>query len=265
MDDFAPPIDSNAIASTLAPAIAAAGLTVQAGQSMTITGSDFDTGTNVSVLVYGQTTAADGTLAPAQIQDATSTGAMFTLNPGLPSNSLYLIWPENSSGIGAPIVVNQTDAQWMSLTPTTGISNNDNTIGTVVVSGVTTTLITASTGQSVTVYGQNLTNGAEGSQSWVFLDSATSPSTGFWVPVTSANPYSIQFNVPSGSPIASAGTLFNVFVNNGLGENYSWSQVPGTTLSLALSIPSRLSVPSVVKNSMKINFCFARRSGKLAA
>jgi hypothetical protein len=206
MNVFAPPVASSTSALTM---ISAGAITAQAGQSMTITGSDFS-GSNVNILAYGQTSATDGTLVSAQIQDATNTGAMIALSTTLPSNSLYLIWPEDSSGIGSPIAVNQTDAQWMSLTPTTGSNDNDNTLvvnySTYTVVGTTTgylptsTTINATYGQSVTVYGQNLTNGAEGMESWVFLDSTTNSYTGYWVPVSSANPYSIQFSVPAGSP-----------------------------------------------------------------
>jgi hypothetical protein len=117
MNVFAPPVVSSTSTLTM---ISAGALTAQAGQSMTITGSDFS-GSNVNVLVYGQTTAANGTLAAAQIQDATSTGAMIELSNALPTNSFYMIWPEESSGIGSPVAVNQTDAQWMSLTPSTGV------------------------------------------------------------------------------------------------------------------------------------------------
>jgi hypothetical protein len=117
MNVFAPPVASSTSALTM---ISAGAITAQAGQSMTITGSDFS-GSNVNVLVYGQTTAANGTLAAAQIQDATSTGAMIELSNALPTNSFYMIWPEESSGIGSPVAVNQTDAQWMSLTPSTGV------------------------------------------------------------------------------------------------------------------------------------------------
>jgi len=104
---------------------------------------------------------------------------------------MYLVWPQNSAGIGSPVAVNQTQAQWIEPA-------------------------TAAPSAIVSVYGRNLDNNA--GQSWVYLQPST--GVGGYVNVTSANSYRVQFTLPAGFL---AGTSFQVWVYNGHGGIYGWS------------------------------------------
>ena len=76
----------------------------------------------------------------------------------------------------------------------------------------------ASPGETVSVYGQNLTYSASDPRSWVYLTQAGS-GTGQWLSVTSANPYQVNFVLPENL----AGGTYQVWVHNGHGGDYGWS------------------------------------------
>ena len=78
--------------------------------------------------------------------------------------------------------------------------------------------IRPASGQTVSVYGQNLTFSPTDGLSWVYITQAGS-STGQWATVTSANPYQVSFVVPTG---LAAGN-YQVWVHNGHGGEYGWS------------------------------------------
>ena len=82
--------------------IAASNLDGKPDDTLTLTGNIGDSGdfSNTQLIVYGQTSSTDGTIADADIQDGTSSGVLATIPASEPGNSMYLIWPKNSRGTG---------------------------------------------------------------------------------------------------------------------------------------------------------------------
>ncbi|MGD0542747.1 MAG: glycosyl hydrolase family 28-related protein, partial [Tepidisphaeraceae bacterium] len=208
-----------------APVFAASDPTAQPDQTITVTGSHFTDYPNLSnafadtqFIVYGQTSSSNGTFSNAKIQDPTLDGAMLTIDTSEPSNSLYLVWAVNGGGASAPIAVNQTTAWWAGA-PTEPVQQSQSP-----------TSVSAYLGQTLSVYGENLSNGAATPQSWVYLQ-PTGGGSGTWATVTAANPYKVDFTVPG---TLTVGGTYQIWINNGLGGQYSWSKTP-TTLSVAAS------------------------------
>jgi uncharacterized delta-60 repeat protein len=203
------------------PIVAASDNDAQPGQSLTLTGVDFTTisgagaFSDTQILSYGQTTSGNGTFTSATVQDATTNGLIATISNSQVADSMYLLWPVNSAGAGAPIAVNAPQVTW--------ISNQ-----------------TAAAGSTVSIYGQNLSNLALTAASFVYLQ-PTSGGTGQWATVTAVNPYKVDFTVPSNL----TGGSFQVWLNNGLGGKYSWSQCPQTlTVAAAMAWPTQVNILS---------------------
>jgi hypothetical protein len=215
-DAFTPPVRSQALANGV-PVVATSNLTANSGDTLTLTGASL---TNDSALdfadtqdiVYGQTSSTNGTLSYAQVQSGSSSGVLATIPSNEPGDSMYLVWPENSSGIGAPIVVNGTQAQWMGS-------------------------VSATPASTVSVYGRNMANGA--GESWVYLQ--PSSGTGEWAVVTSANAYRVQFTLPANF---TPGSTYQVWVYNGHGGNYGWSVPLNLTVAAPTSWSSTVNVKS---------------------
>jgi hypothetical protein len=210
MNVFAPPIDSQAIAAG-APIIASSSAAVQPDHSLTITGAQLSAATGDSAfsdtefIVYGQTSKSNGTLTDAQIQTITPSGAILTIDPAEPPNSMYLLWPVSSQGAGAPIALNQTQAWWIG------------TAREIVPADPDAGGVTMSVAQTMSVFGRNLSNGAKTPKSWVYLQSTTGGQN-LWANVTAAGTYRVDFTV------STPGT-YQVWVNNGLGGQFGWSEV----------------------------------------
>jgi hypothetical protein len=222
MNTFTPPVGSQAAAAN-APIIGMSDQTAASNQSIVLTGSQFTsyTGANANqdtqFVVYGQTSASNPTLTNAQIQDVSSQGATVTIDPSEPANSMYLIWAENSNGASAPIAINQTQAWWMGAP------------GETLQTAQGQLTVNATVGQTMSVYGKNLSNGAATPQSWVYLQ-PTDGSAGQWAQVTSVNPYQVDFTAPS-----TPGT-YQVWANNGLGGQYGWSEVTQNGTPVVLQV-----------------------------
>lgn len=233
MDTFTPPV-SNVAVSSDAPIIATADSIGGPNNSIAITGSNFtapgnpDPYDDTVFYVYGQTDGSNGSLIEAQIQDITANGATITLSSALPSDSLYFVWAVNNGGPGgqevasAPIAINQTQATWVG------------TPGEVLTASGSGQTLSGYLGQTVSVYGNNLSNGAATPQSWVYLQ-PTSGGAGAWATVTSVNPYQVQFTVPSSLTV---GDTYQIWINNGLGGQYSWSLAPTTLTVSSAGAPS---------------------------
>jgi hypothetical protein len=221
-------LDSGEISGTAvsgAPVFAASDPTAQPDQTITVTGSAFtdypgDTNafSDTQFIVYGQTSSSNGTFSDAEIQDPTVNGAMLTLSTSEPGNSLYLVWAANGTGISAPIAVNQTTAWWAGA-PDEPVQQSQSP-----------TNVSTYLGQALSIYGENLSNGAATPESWVYLQ-PTGGGAGTWATVTAVNPYKVDITVPD---TLTVGDTYQIWINNGLGGNYSWSEVP-TTLSVAAS------------------------------
>jgi hypothetical protein len=115
MDTFNPPVSVQTPASG-APGLATCTPIGNPGDAMALTGSQFsaytgtDVGKDTNFLVYGQTTAGNGTLANGSILQLDGQQASATLPGNLPTNSMYLVWAQNANGASYPLAVNQTTA-----------------------------------------------------------------------------------------------------------------------------------------------------------
>jgi len=152
-----------------------------------------DDSSDTEFFTYGQTTASNGALANDTIEQLGAGVASVNLSSSNTPNSMYLLWAENADGFSSAVAINKADAWW--------VGPNS-----------------ASSGQTVSVYGQNLTFSPTGGLSWVYITQAGS-STGQWATVTSANPYQVSFTVPTGL----APGNYQVWVHNGHGGEYGWS------------------------------------------
>ena len=132
----------------------------------------------------------------ARLQRLDGEKAIITLDASLPSWSMYLIWPGNDAGWGAPMAVNKTDAWWLGPDK-------------------------AKRGATVSVFGRNLAHGnVEGtSNSHVYIKSI-SGSSSQWASVTKVNPYRVDFTVPS----SLSNGEYEVWMHNGHGGDYGWSE-----------------------------------------
>ena len=167
MDDFSPPVDAQTPASDAA-ALAEMTRTGAPGDVLAITGdqlSDFgfnDFGKDTRFSVYGQTTTSDGATLDAEILRLDGNRAAVVLDSSLPGNSAYFVWAANDNGYGYPLMVNQSEGWW---------------VGPKV----------ATDGDTVSVYGRNLSHDNGTSTSWMSIK--PSGSSGQWVTPTAVNPY----------------------------------------------------------------------------
>jgi hypothetical protein len=189
--------------------------------SLILTGDAFSNntaypGNDTQFLVYGQTTNSDAIQLVASIQQLDGLKAAITLPTGLPVWSTYFVWPKNSSGYGIPVGINRTDAWWVGPDQ-------------------------ATQGDTVSVYGRNLSHNNGTTTSWVYIKPAGAAVAGQWVTVTSVNPYRVQFTVPStlsdGVTPFPNGT-YEVWVHNGHGGSYGWSGPLTLTVAAPYAWPS---------------------------
>ena len=116
-----------------------------------------------------------------------------TLDSTLPTWSMYLVWPQNSNGYGSPIAVNRTEAWWLGPQK-------------------------AAVGDTVSVYGRNLSNQNGTTNAWIYI-MPSGGGSGQWVTPTSVNPYQVSFVVPNTLAIGT----YQVWAHNGHGGHYGWS------------------------------------------
>jgi len=197
-DVFTPPVTATAPAAG-APAIAAWTESAGPGQSISISVTQIsalpasDQSSDTEFVTYGQTNSGNGALVSDTIQQLSPNIASVTLGQNNTANSMYFLWAENADGYSAPVAINQADAWWVGPDQ-------------------------ASAGQTISVYGQNLTFSASNPTSWVYITQAGS-GTGQWASVVSANPYKVDFVVPENL----ANGTYQVWLHNGHGGEYGWS------------------------------------------
>lgn len=195
-DAFAPPVGTNAPA-VGAPALAEWTRTAEAGDTLVLSASRLssftnqDVGRDTRVRVFAQSPAAPF-LAEAAITRLAGGLAAITLPANLPPGSALLLWPENADGIGRPALVNQTESWW---------------IGPDL----------AAPGDTVSVFGRNLTHGNTDTRSWVYLQDHS--GTGRWLSTTSANPCKADVALPADL----SNGLYRVWSHSGRGAAYGWS------------------------------------------
>lgn len=121
--------------------------------------------------------------------------AIVQLPAEVDSGEVVLVWPENATGKGQPIAVNKPEAWW-------------------------TWPRRAAPGQTVSVFGRNLSHRAGTDTGWVWLNVAgAGDGRGWWVRADQANPYKLDFTLPDDLP---QGEL-EVWVHNGTGGTYGWA------------------------------------------
>jgi len=217
-DVFAPPVTAIAPAAGT-PGIAAWTETAGPSQSLSISATKMSAlpasanSSDTQFVTYGQTTSTNGELVSDTIQQLGPNNASVTLGQSNTANSMYLLWAVNADGYSAPVAINKTDAWW--------VGPNQ-----------------ATAGQTISVYGQNLTYSASNPQSWVYITQAGS-STGQWASVVSANPYKVDFVVPTNLTNGN----YQVWVHNGHGGQYGWSSP--VTLTIANTAASHTTVINV--------------------
>ena len=218
-----------------APLIAEYNRTVGPNESLTISGYKLSANDNAAagevlgldtrVLVYGKNSAGELAYLDATIQRITAedTGgadagsdyqvAMITLPADLPAWSTYMVWIGNDDGWSKPIVVNQTEVWWV----------GPNKVRS---------------GEVTSIFGRNLahnnldsadTGGSSALNTRVYIEPAGGGS-GTWVTPTAVNPYKVDFVVPS----LSEGS-YKVWVHNGHGGEYGWSQAGTLTIESSAS------------------------------
>lgn len=131
----------------------------------------------------------------------------------IPANGMYgqyALWAVNSAGQSNPVFINKTDVMY-----------------------VYPNILNLADSREVTVIGTNLTYrnepGIEGSR--VYLRNKTT-SEYIQATLTSATPYELVFRVPDS---AAAGSYDEVWVNNGHGGEFGWSEADITLIDAPLS------------------------------
>lgn len=211
-DTFVPPT-TLATPSAGTPQIAGATNSANPGDTISISDVNIsslpasDKDSDTEFVTYGQTTSSNGALVQDTIQQLSPNISSVTLASDNTPNSMYFLWAENANGFSAPVAINKTDAMW--------IGPNQ-----------------ATAGQTISVYGQNLTFTATDGKSWVYITQAGS-SSGQWASVVSANPYCVTFVVPEN---LSAGN-YQVWAHNGHGGVYGWS----SPVTLTVTAPAAAS------------------------
>lgn len=154
---------------------AIARITAQAnrGNAVAVAGASF-TG-DEAIKIYGQTVSGNGALVTATQLELNGNRMAVALPLSLPAgSSMYIAWPSNSTGYGAPVLINATEAWWLQSSST----GNDR----------------ATSGDTVSVYGRNLSGPSN--NCYVYLQPYA--GTGASCTVTSVNPYRVQFTLPGG-------------------------------------------------------------------
>jgi len=166
-------------------------ITSQAGRNnaVAIAGDAVDSGTSVNFFGMNGSGSKNTT---GTILERTGNFIAAALPNSLPANSAYVTWLSNSNGTGNPVIVNKTEAWW--------------------IQGSSTATTSCFTGDTVSVFGQNLSNSG---QCAIYID-----TVGYQT-ATSVNPYRVQFTLPS----LSAGS-YDVWLHNGHGGKYGWSKCP---------------------------------------
>lgn len=184
---------------------------VMPDESFTLTGSKFtlrygaDLGTDTTVWIWGMTSSSTGALRQAKIWRVTENSITATV-PADFQKGMYLVWVENQSKASAPICLNKATAVWVG------------PLGNKAPAGMTSTK---------RVFGRNITHNHGTTSADYPVVYITPKGGGSYTSctVTSADPYSVAFTVPS----LSTGD-YTVYVHNKNGGVYGWSD--GLTLTV---------------------------------
>jgi hypothetical protein len=202
--------DTGSLPAVGAPVISEYNEIVKPDETFTMTGVDFSTrtgadeGTDTTVWVCGATSGGTNALRQARIWRATNNSIVATLPDDIPFG-MYLVWVENNLGVSAPICLNRTTPKWVG------------PMGS-----------TADPGATKRVFGRNMSYDHGTTTSYVHIQPAGGGEFTSCA-VTKVDPYSVEFTVPSDTPLGS----YKVFVHNGHGGAYGW----GDALDLVVTAP----------------------------
>ena len=186
-DTFSPPLGSvPAVDGT--PAIAEWTRSGAAGDTLVFAGSGFSPGSRFRV--FAQTDATDASTTDVEAAAVSDAGAALTL-PRSSASGMYCIWPLSAAGPGTPVLVNRAEGWW--LNP-----------------------VRASPGDTVSLYGRNLSRQHGKEKSWILLQQAGKP--GVWAQVSDVNPYKVDFILPRDLAMGA----WEVWVHNGHGGDLGW-------------------------------------------
>lgn len=194
-DAYTPPLP---LVSPLAPAVAEATRTAGPDDVVVMSGAGFDDTTEFSV--YSQIMPGPGGITPATPLVRQGWRAAVLLPTQILPWSMYLIVPHTDGRVGRPVAINRTDAWWAGPQP-------------------------AAPGDTVSVYGRNLSHGNGTNAAWVYVKpEGTAP--GVWAAATDVTPYRVQFRVP---PELAPGP-YEVWAHNGHGGQFGWGGPVALTL-----------------------------------
>lgn len=175
-----------------APGIAEASKTAGPDEMMVLSGIGLRA--NARIRVFSQAGGAGPTLtAGIPPEAANGLAATFLLPSDLPPWSMYLVWPSNAKGVGAPVAINRTEAWWAGPQP-------------------------AQPGGAASLYGRNLSRGNGTADGAIYLK-PLGRSAGRWLQVTAVSPYRIDFALP---PDLADGA-YELWAHNGHGGRFGWS------------------------------------------
>ncbi len=174
-----------------APGVSQWTRTAGGDESIVVAGFNFDKHTRFSTFCR---TAAGTRSGRARVAAIDAFRAVVTLPPDIPAGVMVLLTPENAAGAGRPFAVNRTEAWWIAPRK-------------------------AAAGETVSLYGRNLSYRLGTEKAWVYLKPKDSAAAGTWAAVTAANPYKVDFTVPEG---AAAGA-YEIWAHNGSGGPRGWS------------------------------------------
>lgn len=201
MQTFAPGLNGLTVSELTAPQVAEWTRSAKPDETIAVSGwqvinlMNNPQGDDVCFSFFGQTTQEDAVWAQGTLQSLENDTALVTLPDNLPTNSAYLMWISNESGISYPERINMAETWWLGPEK-------------------------AAVGDSIWIFGQNLML-AEHSSAWVYVE-AVNGGTRRWLttkPFPNSNPYRLELELPSDLSQGS----YNVWVHNGGGGAYGWS------------------------------------------
>lgn len=185
-----------------APVIAGWNETVKPDESFTLTGARFttrtgaDAGTDTTVWVWARTSASAGVLRQAKVWKVTGETILATMPDDVPFGT-YLLWVESSAGVSSPVLINRVRTTYVG------------PLGNITYPGAT-----------IRVMGKNMSHnrGSAQANAYVYVQPASGGAFTACT-VTRVDPYMVEFTLPGGLSYGN----YNVFVHNGHGGIYGWS------------------------------------------
>jgi len=177
-----------------APACAEWTRTAGPDESVLLTGSRLSNYTGQGQGKDTRFVLSDGsaTTKEVSLQRLDDNKAVLTMPQSVAQWGMYLVWPGNADGYGAPMALNRTEAWWVGPEK-------------------------ATRGATVSVFGRNLAHHNDTLAAYVLIK--PSGGAGQWATVRRVNPYKVDFVLPANL----ADGDYEVWAHNGHGQQYGWS------------------------------------------